>query len=265
MAAAAFWNIFELRKNVFSYLDEDACIADLARCARVHSTWTDSALDVLYRGDTMPKISTENLRLELGRNTRMTSAIARLPPARRQKYASRACLLDLSMFNHWPLYCRMFNGFQLPRLKGLVVNSEGPLDQYLTEEKEKEDSNWTWLPSTLEYILICDEARYQPPSLLTGSFLNDIANNCPGLKQVWFKTPSFGLDPADLARFFRRIQPRELRLDLGSKINDVLTYDVLSALSSGGRLETLIIRRARFDGLMSGYSLGQLYKKHTPA
>lgn len=242
MAVAAFWNVFELKTIVFSYLDNDAYIGDLARCARVHSTWTNPALDVLYRGDTMPPITTEDLRLELGRNTRMTSAIAKLLPANRQKYASRAALLDLSMFNHWPLYCRMFNGYQFPRLKSLIVSSDGALGQYLTEEKEKEDSNWSWLPSTLEYILICDMAVRERSALLTGQSLNDIADHCPDLKRVWFTKPSSGLDPTDLARFFRRIQPRAVRIDDCYGSDKLLTCDVLSALSYGGDLETLVLR-----------------------
>jgi len=269
MADAAFWNVFELKTNVFSYLNDDAFISDLAHCARVHSTWTDPALDILYRGDPIPPITTQHLKLALGRITRMTSTIAKAPFARRQAYASRIALLDLSMFNHWPLYCRMFHDFRFSRLKSLVVNSEGDLGEYLTEEKGKKDSGWSWLPSTLEYLIVCEWARYKRPSLLTGSFLRDIANNCPGLKRVWFRAASFGFEPADLACFFRRIRPREVRLDLGSQMNRVLTCDVLSALSHGGHLETLIIGRNESDGLSGGYwranELAQFYEQNTAA
>lgn len=252
MAATAFWNVFELKTNVFSHLNDDACISDLAHCARVHNTWTDPALNILYRGDPIPPITTETLKLQLGRNTRMTSAIAKAPFARRQQLASRAALLDLSMFNHWPLYCRMFHSFRFPRLKALVIDSEGELREYLTEEKEKNDSGWSWLPYTLEYLTVCEWARYKRPSLLTGSSLRDIANSCPGLKRVWFKAASFGFEHTDLARFSRRIWLREVRLDLGSQMNRVLTCDVLSALSHGGNLETLIIGRNESDGLSGG-------------
>ena len=89
------------------------------------------------------------------------------------------------------------------------------------------------------------------------------------MKRVWFRAASFGFEPADLARFFRRIRPREVRLDLGSQMNHVLTCDVLSALSHGDHLETLIIGRNESDGLSGGHwratELIQFYEQHTAA
>jgi hypothetical protein len=50
-----------------------------------------------------------------------------------------------------------------------------------------------------------------------------------------------GVNPADLARFFRRVQPREMRLKFQQPKVDALTYDVLTALTYGSRLETRVI------------------------
>ncbi|KAH0370208.1 hypothetical protein KCU65_g2750, partial [Aureobasidium melanogenum] len=43
-----------------------------------------------------------------------------------------------------------------------------------------------------------------------------------------------------LVQFFRSIRPQMIHLDFGEDASEVLTYDVLSALSYGGRLESLV-------------------------
>lgn len=40
MAGASFWSIYEFKAKLFKCLREDQCEAELARCARVHRTWT---------------------------------------------------------------------------------------------------------------------------------------------------------------------------------------------------------------------------------
>jgi hypothetical protein len=96
MAIAAFWNVAELKMDVFWCLADDGCFADLARCARVHSTWAEIALDVLWRGDSPPSSLVaykRGHRWNRKRNWQMPEAIAKLPRARRQRYASKVSTL----------------------------------------------------------------------------------------------------------------------------------------------------------------------------
>jgi hypothetical protein len=83
MAVAAFWNVAEPKLNVFECLDNDICVAAIARCARVHITWTDLALDVLYRGDNLAILTGETYEIQrrarLQRHAHMCTAIARMP------------------------------------------------------------------------------------------------------------------------------------------------------------------------------------------
>jgi hypothetical protein len=106
MAAASFWDVFELKNNVFMCLREDKCDADLARCARVHHTWTDLALNALWYG--FPKTACQDIKTR-------TRAIASLPRCR-QEYASRIGALDLT--GDGGIYVHaMFDRLAFPRLK----------------------------------------------------------------------------------------------------------------------------------------------------
>ena len=51
--------------------------------------------------------------------------------------------------------------------------------------------------------------------------------------------PRASVEPKDIARFFRSVRPRRVSLNFGKCGHEVLTYDVLSALSHGGCLERL--------------------------
>ncbi|KAG9807265.1 hypothetical protein KCU77_g21469, partial [Aureobasidium melanogenum] len=91
MAVAAFWDAFELRMKVSEYLRDDRCDVDLARCARVHGTWTDLALNALWLGYPRSQDGSDD-----DNNRKRTEAIALLPRNRRQDYASRVSVLDFS-------------------------------------------------------------------------------------------------------------------------------------------------------------------------
>lgn len=104
MAVAASWDVFEFRMNVFMCLREDRCDLDLARCARVHRTWTSLALDALWLGYPRKFCRDNQMR---------TQAIALLPAGRRQDYASRIGVLDFTNFGGSFVHA-MFEGLAFP-------------------------------------------------------------------------------------------------------------------------------------------------------
>jgi hypothetical protein len=110
MATASFWATLELKTMVFGCLREDKCDSDLARCARVHGTWTDSALNALWHG--FPGTV-------CGGNRTRTMAISLLPSNRRQDYASRIGALDFTG-SFGPFLHAIFDELTFPRLYKVV-------------------------------------------------------------------------------------------------------------------------------------------------
>lgn len=84
MAVTAFWSTKELKMMVFACLHYEGCEADLARCARVHSTWTEIANDSLWLGHSKGVWEEGKDHKAVRRNDKMTQAIASLPQMRRQ-------------------------------------------------------------------------------------------------------------------------------------------------------------------------------------
>lgn len=190
MAVDAFWNVFELKMNVFLCLDDDRRFGDLARCARVNRSWTDLALDVLWHGDSASttladdlslgmKYKVETFRRSECRNWYMPLAIKEFPFARRQRYASRMSVLNLHL-EIKTLHPRL-DGLEFPRLKDLRVFGHHSFDLDL-----KQHQFLRYLRPTLEHITVQDESEYRA-DLLTGSFLNKLAERCPSLKRVNFR------------------------------------------------------------------------------
>lgn len=227
MAVAAFWDVFELRMKVFGCLRDDRCDADLARCARVHYTWTDLALNALWLG--YPRTQGN----DSDSNVKRTEAIALLPRDRRQAYASRFSVLDFSKLGGT---CRlvhaMFDGLDFPRLKEVILNNvENSMREGLRLSK--------YLQPTLESLKLVDRSYEDERNWLTASFLADAAERCPGLKEVSFCIPYANFEPRDLTQFLRSIRPQMVSLDFGESTSEILTLDLLRALSHGGCLESL--------------------------
>ncbi|KAG9952660.1 hypothetical protein KCU85_g1859, partial [Aureobasidium melanogenum] len=225
MAVAAFWDVSELKMKVFKCLRDDGCDADLARCARVHGSWTDLALNTLWLGYSRAQDDDDS-------NRKRTEAIALLPRGRRQDYASRISVLDFSKL-HGKLVHTMFDRLKFTRLKEIIlsnVENDEPNGYRLSK----------YLQPTLESLKLVDKSRDEDTNWLTSSFLADVAKRCPGLNEVFLWAPYTPIDPVDLVQFFRSIQPRVVSLDFGEYASEVLTYDVLSTLSHGGCLASLI-------------------------
>jgi hypothetical protein len=227
MAAASFWDVFELKTNVFRCLREDTCDADLARCARVHSTWADLALNALWYG--VPETECKN-------NQTRTKAIALLPRDRRQNYASRVGVLDFTDFGGILVHA-MFNQLAFPRLKEVILCN---VDHgVLTEFKHYRLSKY--LQPTLRSLKLIDRTDgdiEDQTNWLTVSFLNEVVQRCPDLQEVFFWVPYTPVTPADLARFFQSIRPRAVSLEFAWG-RQMITCEVLSALSHGCCLESL--------------------------
>lgn len=133
----------------------------------------------------------------------------------------------------------MFDRIQFPRLKDLVLNNvDGQ-----------------------EPLKHCQLSRYFRPSLatltlmngvlsskaLTTVLLDKIALGCTSLKSISMSIRTVtGISPVDLARCFELLRPCNVYLHFENsnkslERKQLLTYDVLAALSDGGRLETLIL------------------------
>ncbi|KAH0270628.1 hypothetical protein KCU91_g7932, partial [Aureobasidium melanogenum] len=226
MVVAAFWDVIELRMKVFDCLRDDRCDADLASCARVHGTWTNLALNALWLGYPRTQDGSDG-----DRNRKRTEAIALLPRDRRQDYASRISVLDFSEL-HSMLVHAMFDRLKFPRLKEVILSN------FHNEPKRFRLSKY--LQPTLESLKLVDKSTDEDHNWLTSSFLDDVANRCPSLKEVLFWAPYTSINPVDLVQFFRSIRPQAISLDFGEYASEVLTYDVLSALSHYGCLESLV-------------------------
>jgi hypothetical protein len=235
MAAASFWDVFELKNNVFMCLREDKCDADLARCARVHHTWTELALNALWYG--YPRTTCEE-------NQSRTRAIALLPRNRRQNYASRVGVLDFTEFGGILAHA-MFEGLAFPRLKEVVLWN---IDQ-TTYTKFHAFRLSKYLQPTLQSLKLIDKTDVDiedQVNWLSVSFMTEIAQRCPDLQEVLFRAPSPLIEPGDLARFFGSIRPRAVSLGFHPDGKEMLTGDLLSALSHGGCLESLIFESENY-------------------
>jgi hypothetical protein len=215
--------------EVFSYLHIDNCEADLARCARVHSTWTHPANDTLWQGHPGTVCQT---------NSTITKALALLPRKRRQYYAFRVSVLDFSTTGGFFMHS-MFDKIQFPRLKDLILNNVDGAEQIKHCQLSK-----YFLPN-LEKLTLMNGLLSSRG--LTRVLLEDIARRCPNLKSisVSIRTDT-EISSAGLARFFELLRPCDvlLRFEDDNKFlqcKQSLTYDVFAALSGGGRLETLIL------------------------
>lgn len=226
MAVPAFWDVFELQMKVFDCLRDDRCDADLASCARVHRTWTNLALNALWLGYPRTQDGSDG-----DRNRKRTEAIALLPRDRRQDYASRISVLDFSELRGILVHA-MFDRLKFPRLKEVILSN--------VDNEPKRFRLSKYLQPTLESLKLVDKSTDVDNNWLTSTFLDDVANKCPGLKEVLLWAPYTSINPVDLVQFFRSIQLQAISLDFGEYASEVLTYDVLSTLSHGGCLESLI-------------------------
>jgi hypothetical protein len=203
MAAASFWDVFELRMNVFMCLRDDKRGADLARCARVHHTWTNLALNALWYG--YPRTTCEE-------NQSRTRAITLLPRDLRQKYASRIGVLDFTDFDGILIHA-MFDKLAFPRLKEVILWN---IDQ-ANPTKSQAFRLSNYLQPTLQSLKLVDKSEGNVEdqiNWLTVSFMTEIAQRCPNLQEVFLQVPYAPIEPENLARFFGSIRPRAVSLGI---------------------------------------------------
>jgi hypothetical protein len=227
MAAAKFWDVFELKTNVFTLLREDKCNADLARCARVHHTWMDFALSALWYG--YPKMASP------GNQTR-TRAIALLPRVCRQNYASRVGVLDFTNFGGVLVHA-MFDGLVFPKLQEVILHNV----KHGAARESQVFRLWKYMQPALRCMKLIDRTNggiARNTNWLTIPFLAAVAQRSYNLQEVFIWIPNATIEPADLARFFGNIQPRTVSLDLGGD-RVMLTSELLAALSHEKCLESL--------------------------
>ena len=99
----------------------------------------------------------------------------------------------------------------------------------------------------MELLSLIDRSINKTFSWLTASFLTYLAEECPNLKHVIFSVLEHQILPMELAGFFRSIQLRKVYLDFSKNGHEMITYDLLSALSDRSSLETLAIKRFKDD------------------
>lgn len=228
MLAASFWDIVELKMNVFNCLREEKCNADLSRCARVSRTWVDLALEALWFG--YPGTNCEDNRMR-------TQAIALLPASRRQYHASRVGVLDFTNFGGSFVHA-MFDGLTFSMLEDVTLD-------HVDESRYYEPDYFRlsrYLCRTLRSLKLIDRTDGSQGNWLTASFLSAVAQSCPKLEGVLLWTWNTPIVAEDLVRFFQRTRPRKVSLFFGdAMILGEVTDDVLLALSCGERLESLTL------------------------
>lgn len=228
MATASFWNVVELKMNIFNCLREEKCSADLSRCARVSRTWMDLALDALWFG--YPGTNCEDNRMR-------TKAIALLPARRRQCYAHRVGVLDFTDFSDC-FFHAMFGGLTFPTLKDVTLD-------HVDAKEDCEPDHFRlsrYLSRTLRRLNLIDKGDLSDASWLTPSFLSSVAETCCELERLsllaWY-TP---IVAKDLVHFFQRTRAREVSLYFGDiPGRKMFTDRVLLTLSFSERLESLTL------------------------
>ncbi|KAI5195941.1 hypothetical protein E4T38_08810 [Aureobasidium subglaciale] len=220
MASVIFWNLSELKLEVFRSLHNDRCWRELARCARVHSKWTNLALDELWRADVYL----------------MAKSLASIPRARRQYYASRMATLDLRMSYNDSIHSyddsihSSVDGLKFPKLKKVTFDncSRDEYQRYRLAD---------YIQSTLETLSV--EDRAYSDAKIGPLLLSDVADRCRNLKTIKFSVPGWDIAPKDLARLFESVYPGYVYF--ASNYDGVITYDVLQALSRNPNLKYLIL------------------------
>jgi hypothetical protein len=228
-AAASFWDVVELKMNVFNCLREEKCSADLSRCARVSRTWMDLALDALWFG--YPQTNCEA-------NRTRTKAIALLPASRRQAYASRVGVLDFTSFGGSFVHA-MFEGLKFSALKDVTLDHVDEIRYHQPDHFRLS----RYLYRTLQSLKVIDMTTDSSEgNWLTASFLSAVTESCYKLEGVLLWSRNTPITAKDLVCFFRRTRPREVSLFFGDDIlPHMLSDDLLLALSCGGRLESLTL------------------------
>lgn len=148
MAVTSIWDVCELKMNVISCLRGDKCEAELARCARVHRSWTECALDALWFG--YPGTTCEENRMR-------TTALPSLPHDRRQEYASRIGVLVFTAFDN-PSVHAVFDKLAFPRLKEVVLHNVGI--EFLRSAGYRRLLKY--LQPTLESLRLTDNSENRP-------------------------------------------------------------------------------------------------------
>lgn len=224
MAIASIWDVCELKMNVLSCLRDDRCDADLARCARVHRSWTEFALDALWFG--YPGTNCQENRMR-------TTALPSLPRSRRQEYASRLGVLVFNASDGVSVHAD-FDNLEFPRLKEVVLYN---LNIWFLQSGEHSHQLLRYLQPTLESLRLTDDFRNRP-KWLTASFLTEVARRCPSLKEISIMARYVPTEPADLALFLSSIRPQAVTLGFEQE-GQMLTSEVLSAVSESESLTSL--------------------------
>lgn len=231
-ATASFWDVVELKMNVFNCLLEDGCDADLSRCARVSPTWMDLALDALWFGHPQTSCLENNTRIR---------AIASLPRRLRQKYASRVGVLDFTNLGDIRIHA-MCDKLAFSRLREVILyNGE---NHNAPREDGREFRLWKYLQPTLQSLILLDKMYHDiedRSDWLTVSFLTEIAVRCPNLEHISLCVYNPHIDPKDVVLFFQSIQPRRVSLEFGCSRQSILNLDLLFALSCLDRLQSLAL------------------------
>ncbi|THX45958.1 hypothetical protein D6D08_10334 [Aureobasidium pullulans] len=183
--------------------------SSLCSAARVNSIWFDLATNVIW--GSYPFI----VALRVKR-------LADVQRDRRQLYASRIQHLDFSHNKDRTVHS-LFYGIEFPRLKHLVLTADGqsegsycPVAQYLQSNlKRLEVEDWSEEFTTI--------------------LLDDVAEKCPHLEFVTFRSVGQRIRPTDLVEFFSKLPALQyVGLTIGRRL---LTKDVLLQLS---RIQSLV-------------------------
>lgn len=111
-------------------------------------------------------------------------------------------MLDFSKLGGSLLHA-MFDRLKFPTLKEVILNNVHNGEPKLFQLSK-------YLQSTLESLKLVDSSQHEECNWLTIPFLTDVAERCPGLKEVSFWAPDTFIEPTHLAKFFQAIRPRHV-------------------------------------------------------
>ncbi|THV94182.1 hypothetical protein D6D25_09349, partial [Aureobasidium pullulans] len=202
MAAEQVLTSPELLSEIIGHLSHGS---SLCFAARVNSTWFDLATNVIW-----------------GSHSLRVKKLADVQRDRRQLYASRIRYLNFSHNTDCTVHS-LFYGLEFSRVKHLVLTEDGQLEG-----------------------MYCPVAQYLQPNLkrlevqdwadeFTTTLLDDVAEKCPHLEHVTFRSIGQRIRPTDLVEFFSKLPALQY---VGLTISHrLLTKDVLLRLS---RIQSLV-------------------------
>ncbi|KAJ7100709.1 hypothetical protein B0H15DRAFT_817059 [Mycena belliarum] len=175
--AAAVWDIVELRRLIFSFGER----RDIAVCARVSSTWTEDALDVVWR-DLPSPLPLLGILGDDALQGRISGPIDVMDWARFDQYASRVRKLSLPPSRDYHTYL-----LRKPLSLLVALRPFPPLLPNMSEMCVEGCSAIGFVPQMPRLRTLFLEqftSQGEQPVIMTKEFFSMLSQRCPGLEEL---------------------------------------------------------------------------------